>query len=200
MRVLYSIPLICCCGFSFVNCGNKQENAAHTIFTKADSLTEIYLTLHDSLLQTWNVMINDDNQKIKAMHNLLHELMVTHPEELEIYTAYKQRLDQLTRLRYTQKSMMNADVIEEYDLASGSLIDELITHAESKKQFAYNTTLQKLVNQILSADERMLHYRNEYDSIVSTYNAFIEKNTDYLLGTDLSLTLDKKPSFQATTE
>jgi hypothetical protein len=147
------------------------------------------------------MMINDDNQKIKAMRNLLHELEVTHPEDKERYAGLAERIDQLTRLRYTQKSMSNIDVIIEYDEASRSLMRDLISEAESKSQFAYNSTLQILVEQIHGANERINVYRQEYDSIVHTYNQYVETNFNYLNESgEAASSLDKKPLFQMVSE
>lgn len=200
MRILHSTLMIACCGIILLNCGQKPESTEKTSFTKADSLTEFYLALQDSLHHTWHMMINDDNQKIKTLRNLLHELKVTEPEAAEQYAAWGERIDQLSRLRYTQKSMANADVITEYDQASYTIINELIIEAESKPQFAYNTTLQILVEQIRAADERMLNYRQEYDSIVYTYNQFVEKNIKYLSETEEGVSIDKKPLFQMVSD
>jgi hypothetical protein len=192
--------MIACCGFVLC-CAKKQEAPKHTaIFTKADSLTEYYLSLQDSLLHTWNVMINDDNQKIKTLRNLLHELEVTHPEESAKYDSFSDRIDQLSRLRYTQKSMANADVVAEYDFATNTLINELVGEAESKPQYSYNTTMQILVEQIEVAEERMIDYRQEYDSIVYTYNQFLEKNMTYLNESGEGVSLTKKPLFQMVSD
>jgi hypothetical protein len=199
MRILHSTLMIACCSLVLC-CAKKREEPSHPAFTKADSLTEYYLALQDSLLHTWNLMINDDNQKIKTLRNLLHELEVTHPEEKARYTVLSDRIDQLNRLRYTQKSMANEDVVAEYDLATNMLIDELVSEAESKPQYSYNTTLQILVEQIGVAEERMINYRQEYDSIVFTYNRFLENNLQYLSETEEGATLRKKPLFQAVSE
>jgi hypothetical protein len=145
-------------------------------------------------------MINDDNQKVKALRNLLHELEVTHPEEKGRYEKISERIDQLTRLRYTQKSMANADVVAEYDYATATLISELISEAESKPEYSYNTTLQILVEQIGVADERMYGYREQYDSIVYTYNQFLEHNMRYLTESEEGVHLNKKPLFQMVSE
>lgn len=200
MRILHSTLMIGFCGLVLC-CAKKQEESEHaTTFTKADSLTEYYLALQDSLLHTWNVMINDDNQKIKTLRNLLHELEVTHPEEKDRYVKFNERIDQLTQLRYTQKSMANADVVAEYDFATAALISELISDVESKPEYSYNTTLQILVEQIGVADERMYVYREQYDSIVFTYNQFLERNMEYLTESEEGVPLNKKPLFQMVSE
>jgi septal ring factor EnvC (AmiA/AmiB activator) len=200
MRLVFYCIAAYCCIFLLGSCGKKQTTSEETRFTKEDSVTDRYLAFEDSILKSWNIMINDDNQKINAMHNLLHELMISHPEDRDNLAALEERLDQLKRMRYTQKSMSNADVIEEYDFASNSLVSELISLAESKKEFAYNTTLQKLVDDIRSADQRVDIYRLEYDSIVMAYNKFLERNQTFLKEVDAHAAPEKRPLFQMVSE
>lgn len=182
------------------NCGDKANSTQDTTFTHQDSLTERYLGLQDSLLKAWNMMIHDDNQKIKTMHNLLQELTVSDPSQHEALTAFEERLAQLKRSRYTQKTMENADIIEEYDFASNALVIELIALAEAQTEFSSNTTLQKLTDEIRMADQRVNNYRAEYDAVVIAYNNFIEKNKESLKEIDRSNTFEKKPLFQMISE
>jgi hypothetical protein len=186
--LLMSAALLC------VGCGEKPDSKP-TRFTKADSLMDSYLGLQDSMLQVWNTMINDDNRKIQAMHDLVHELMVSGTTDPEAMKAYENRLGRLKNLRYTQFSMSNPDVITEYDFASNTLVTELISLAESQKQFAYNTTLQKLVDQIRIADERVMSYRQTYDEIAARYNDFLNENRQFLKENDTD-SLQEKPLFQ----
>jgi septal ring factor EnvC (AmiA/AmiB activator) len=181
-------------------CGKKTEVNPHSSFTKADSVMDSYLWLQDSIHDVWNVMINDDNKKIAAMRHLLHELEVSSASEPEIIKSYEQRLDQLVTTRYNQKSMANADVIEEYDFASNSMVTELVSLAESRSEFAYNTTLQKLVDEILAADQRVNNYRDQYDLIAEEFNSFLEKNKTYLKEIEEGQSLDKKPLFQMASD
>lgn len=179
---------------------NSKKRSETTEFTRIDSLTDRYLTLQDSMLDTWNVMIKDDNQKIKAMKGLLHEIQIGGqfvPGELH---AYEQRVEQLNRIRYTPKTMWNTDVVEEYDFASESLVSELIALAESYTAFSYNTTLQKLVEEIRAADMRVENYRADYDAIAIQYNQFLEENKEILKEIAANGKLDKKPLFQVASE
>jgi hypothetical protein len=193
-RDYISGAIISCTLMLLISCGEKPDSA-QTRFTKADSLTETYLALQDSVLQAWNVMINDDNQKIEAMHALLHELMVSGAADQDALKSYEERLDRLRNLRYTQKSMANPDVITEYDFASNALIAELVSLAETERQFAYNTTLQKLVEDIRVADERVMEYREAYDNITAAYNNFLNQNRAFLRENN-SDSLEVKPTFQ----
>lgn len=184
-----------------IACGEKKAPSQEaTPFTKVDSLTDYYLALQDSMLQAWNMMTHDDNEKILAMHNLVHELMITNFTDKDVLTSYEERLDQLKNLRYTQKSMANPDVIEEYDFASNSLVSELISLAESRTEFTYNTTLQKLADDIRSADQRVASYREEYDIITLHYNQFLDQNSQFLKEIDPNQTFEKKPIFQMVSD
>jgi hypothetical protein len=199
MRIIVTVILFGFCGALLTNCGNPTPPEA-TDFTRADSLTDHYLSLHDSIHRVWNIMINDDNQKITAMHHLVHELIVSHPEEVEDLKALEERLNQLLRARYTQKSMSNAHVVSEYDLAANEIATQLIEATTNKTEFSYNKTLQKLVEDIRQADVRISRSRFEYDSIVMTYNSFIDQNHKDLKETDETLSLEKKPLFRMVSE
>lgn len=183
-----------------VNCSKKQdtENPELVEFTKADSLTEVCLELQDTMVSAWNVMVNDDNKKLVAMKNLAHELNVVGQFTPDEFEHIQQRLNQLKRIRYTYKTVWNADIVQEYDFASSSIINELITKTESYPAYAYNTVLQRLVEEIRAAEQRVEVYRSEYDRAAGAYNDFIEKNKTYLR--DISTTLEKKPTFQTVSD
>ncbi len=195
MKILPGL-LLPFCGVLLISCSIKVTEDNNPTFTKTDSLTDSYLAYQDSILRSWNIMINDDNQKIKSMHNLLHELIVTGDNERERLEKFEEQLDQLERTRYTQRSMANADVIEEYDFATTTLVQELISLAESKTEFAYNTTLQKLVDDIRTADQRVDGYREEYDAVVTRFNRFLETYQVDLAGITSNDSLKKKPLFR----
>jgi hypothetical protein len=196
MRKIVAGLIVVIGGVSLMSCSEKRVDSSDATFTKADSLTDQYLAFQDSMLQSWNIMINDDNQKIKSMHNLLHELLVISTDGRDQITKYEEQLDQLTRLRYTQKSMGNADVVEEYDFASTTLVRELISLAETTPEFAKNPTLQRLVEDIRLADERVNNYRDDYDLIVMQYNEFLDENKLYLLEANRNDSLEKRYLFQ----
>jgi hypothetical protein len=192
MRICLVSFVVVCSALAF-NCSGPSDSANR--FSTGDMVKNSYAAYQDSLVQCWNTMISDDNHKIVAMRNLLQELMTDPGENHEQLKRFQERLDQLTRLRYTQKSMANSDVIEEYDFATTSIVQELISLAESKTTFGHDITLQKLVDDIRLADERVNNYRAEYDEIVSKYNNFIAMNRSYL--TDVSRdSLKQKHLFQ----
>jgi len=178
----------------------KEKKESTTHFTKADSLTERYLSLQDSIHHVWNTMIRDDNEKIKTMGSLLHELEVCGQFDPETITSLKQRLEQLSRIRYTPKTMSNLDIIDEYDFASSSLVSELVTLAESHRGYSYSKALQNMVESIEQAELRIENYRQEYDGLAIKYNQFLDENKNHLKEIANNETLAKKPLFQMVSE
>lgn len=187
------MPVVC------MKCGEKPKDQEMG-YTHIDSIAEVYLILQDSLHDTWNMMLSDDNEKIKAMKALVHEMKIGTQFTPEKLAVLDERIDQLIKIRYTPKTMSNADVVEEYDFASNSLVTELISMAESLSSFSYNTTIQKLVEQIRSSDLRVENYRAEYDSLAEAYNRFIELHTASIKEITSNDTVMKKALFSSTAE
>lgn len=179
----------------FMQCGNRTEPPKETGYTHADSVTEVFLILQDSLHDTWSMMVRDDNEKIKAMKSLVHEMKIGSQFDPEKLASLEERIDQLAKIRYTPKTMSNTDVVEEYDFASNSLITELIAMAESLSSFSYNTTIQKLVEDIRSADLRVENYRADYDSIALAYNRFIAQHASSIKEVTENDSVTKKALF-----
>jgi hypothetical protein len=180
---------------AFISCTEKKHLAAATHFTREDSLTDRYLSLQDSMLQAWNIMINDDNHKLKSLHYLINELHTGQQLSADQKKSFEQRLEQLMRIRYTPKTMANPDVVEEYDFASSSIVSEIIALANSSPYFLENKTLQTLTEHITESDQRMLLYRSDYDMIAVRYNSFLQKHKDILALINQDSSLELRPLF-----
>ncbi|MBK5280140.1 MAG: hypothetical protein JJE09_14880, partial [Bacteroidia bacterium] len=59
------------CLVGLVSCTRRNPIRETSGYTQIDSLTETYLNLQDSLLITWNVMVKDENEKLRSMDELL---------------------------------------------------------------------------------------------------------------------------------
>lgn len=200
-RKIYSAGtgVLLCSLLWFTGCEHKPASESYG-FTKADSVTETYLALQDTMLQVWNTMMYDDNQKIKSMHLLLNELERINPEIHDEVRSLRERLDQLTGMRYDQTSITNPELVTEYDFASNSLVTEILSLAETQKEFAYNEMLQKLSDSIRASDQRVMSYRQEYDRAASRFNALIEQYKNVLEETDSDSFVQKKPLFEMASE
>src|SRR5258706_16214530 len=167
--------VVACCIAGLAGCGGKNSNGKGGDFTKIDSLTETYLMLQDSMLQSWNVMVNDENEKIRSMHALLHTLLSLQHYDKNQLISLEKRLEQVERIRFTQKTMSNPHVVEEYDFASNSLISEIISMTESDPDFSNSNELQTMVDRIRTADQRVNTYRTDYDASTAEFNRFLGK-------------------------
>lgn len=180
-------------GILLTGCGQKESTREEHGFTKIDSLTESYLAYNDSILQAWNLMINDDNQKIKSMRKLVNILSESNEFNHEELQVLSERINHLLENRYTPESLRE-ELIEEYDFASNALITELTTLAEGYSKFDQDDKLQKIVAEITAADQRVEKYRNEYDQLVERYNQFLVINHPTIEDAE-NLDWKKKPKF-----
>ncbi len=199
-KVVFYIALSFSLG-SLIACNGPRSNRQEkSVFTKVDSLTETYLTLQDSLLHAWNVMSWDEQDKINAMHDILHMMQKKGGFDDHELIALEERLEQLERIRFTPKSLANSYVIEEYDFASNSLVSEIIALAEADDEFISNEKAQNLVDKVKLADQRVTNYREAYDKIALRYNQFLERNEKYLKEIDQDHTGEKRALFQMASE
>ena len=171
--------------FVLFSCGKSENNQEYqTTFTKADSLTAKYLELEDSMLVAWNKLISNDNTKIRTMHNLVHELLVSSQYDKEELITIESRLNQLSEITFTQESIADPSLIEEYDFATNTLVSELVTLAQAHEAFAHNKVLQRLVEEIRQFDQQVEVNRSNYDLIADEFNKFLEHNKTMLTDVD----------------
>ncbi len=185
---------------SLLACSSTTTKTERTLFTKADSVTETYLTLQDTLHHAWNLLVNDENMKIKNINTLLDHLLSWGAFEKTTLTTLDNRLDQLRKIRITQKTLGNPYVVEEYDFASNTLISELISLTESKPDLLRDKTIQNLLDQIKIAEQNVSVYRANYDSVAEVFNRFLSKNESLLKEIDRKVNLEKRPLFKAASE
>ena len=184
---------------SLLSCGPSSTINEKTTFTHIDSLTETYLSLQDTLLYSWNVLVKDEQEKLDAVNaSLLHlkKEMVPNPSQL---TSLDIRFEQLKHLHITQKSLTNPYVIEEYDFAFSSLISELLAITESNPTIAQDLQLINHIDKIKFLDQRILINRIGYDSVANELNLFIEQNKLKLNEIETTKSLEKRPVFNAAT-
>ena len=178
------------------SCSHNPPQAKNkTSFTKIDSLTDRYLLLQDSLFQSWNMMMMDENKKIKAMHNVVHELMYSGQEDKSELVELEHRLNDLSTLYLKPEHLSSPDLLEEYDFAMNSLVTEVISTTESHSTFSYNQTLQKLVEEIKIRDQRVNTNRDNYDRIATEFNEFVSRNKSLASEISNDTSLIQKPLF-----
>lgn len=182
------------------SCTRNRTERVETTFTAADSLTDRFLQLQDSMLYAWNLLVNDDTKKIRAMHALLHQLMTGGHHDQGELIALEQRLNKLSVLSITQESINDATLVEEYDFTTSSLVTELVSLARSHQSFTDDSKLNEMVQDIILIDQRVGANRRYYDAITEDYNRFLEKNAHLATKIGLDAPLAKKPLFEMVSE
>ena len=177
-----------------LSCGRSTTSNEKTAFTHIDSLTETYLILQDTLLNSWNKLVNDENEKIEALNAALsHLTSIVEPRDL--VSSLDLQLLQLRQIRITQKTLYNQDVVDEFDFASNSLISEIISLAEANPTLKKNSEFQSIIEKIKISEGRVTIYRSDYDSIAQEFNSFLESNKLVLKDIDQNCSLEKRPLF-----
>ena len=183
--------------FSIVGCNNQPESKTEAAeFNKIDSLRATFLTIEDSLVHTWNVMINDDNKKIKSLKRLVEEVVYAGGVDSVITQGLLQRLKYLKSERYSCKTMSDSDLIDSYDSISNVLVNEVIALAMSHEEFGRNIVMNEMIDEINEAEGKILFFRIDYDDVAKMYNKFIEQNQVYMSDIDGKNDLKKIPIFE----
>jgi len=141
-----------------------------------DSLTNTYLTLHDTLVFTWNSIQRDESQKREIMNQLISKLEASNGYDKNEIVLLRTRLEQLQRIQFTPRTLANSDVVDEYNFASNNLIAELIALSESNAALLNHPDWQQLIDEIQTIDMRGVLEREMYDSLAWQLNSFIEEN------------------------
>lgn len=183
-----------------VSTGCNSHKETHTnkesAFTKIDSLRSTYLAINDSIVMSWNIMINDDNEKLSNLERLLQEISYAGGVDSTILNAFGRKITRLKALRYDQNTMSDSDLIDSYDTASQSVTSKIINFAMSHPQYERYALMSELVNDIIGADSRILHHRIHYDQFAKDYNLFIEVNEPILDEIESDIQHNKKPLFE----
>lgn len=80
-------------------------------------------------------MAKDENEKLRSIHEVLQAMSSSDLFNKNLVASLEQRLEQVKRIRFNQKTIANPHVVEEYDFASNSLISEIVSLAESNLTF-----------------------------------------------------------------
>jgi hypothetical protein len=194
----FSLATIASVAVILLSCGRSTTSSEKTTFTHLDSLTETYLTLQDTLLQSWNILSKDEHDRLEAVDEALHHLIQFSEPSPSQLASLKARLDQLKQIHITQKTLANPYVIEEYDFASNSLVSEILSFTEGNPKIVEDKLLSNLIDKIKLSDQRIFNYRMGYDSIANQFNSFLERNKIHLKEIDANNSVEKRSVFNVS--
>jgi hypothetical protein len=169
-------------------CSTSNSVNEHTRFSKADSLTDAYLVLSDSLLQSWNRIVGTEMDKSRTLQEFIHDLDHANLLTEELRESFQVRIDQLDKIRFTQKTIDDQQTVQDYDLALQSIVNDVAQLSKSASGPDARAMFKYL-------QENSLVNRLSYDSLAHTFNEFIRENRNVLKDLDTSTELDMKPVF-----
>src|ERR1041384_6256913 len=149
-----------------IACACSTSNSIHehtSSFSKVDSLTDAYLVLNDSVLQSWNRIVSTEMDKTRALEEIISDLDDASLLSDELRESFQVRMEQLQKIRFTQESIKDPQAVEDYDVAFQSIVNDLtrITKDDANKLFQYlqeNSTVNRL----------------SYDSLANAFNSFVQ--------------------------
>jgi prophage DNA circulation protein len=171
-------------------CGSSNNLQERTQFTHLDSLTDTYLVLQDSALHAWNRVVKAETEKTEALRYLVEQLDTL--AQSSIVAVFRQRIDQLERIRFTPKSVSNRDVISEYDQACQSILVDLASAAAT---YAHQPLVANRLTWINQLQASIFSHRQYYDSVAEAFNRFVEQHAHELREIERNAHLERKPLF-----
>lgn len=181
-----------------LGCGSPQNLQEKTRFTRLDSLTDTYLVLQDSVLQSWNRVVRVETEKSKTLAGMIDEI-ARNGVEASVVKSLQTQLDQLEKIRFSASTLSNPHVVNEYDQACESLFQAIFQLAQSKVEMVSARGFQKQLEWIYSMKELTLKQRFYYDSLALRFNTFVENNQADLKEMERNGVLELKPLFKADT-
>lgn len=176
-------------------CGRSATLNENTAFSKNDSLTDRYLNMQDTLLHVWNRLVRHEKEKLSAIDEMFERMTRLHHGDASLQS----RFAQIKELRLTPRLLSNPDVLEEYDFAHESLINEMLALAATG-QLATDREFQALVDRVKIAESNISLNREDYDSIAQAFNEFMQTHQLVLKEIDQNCNLNPRPTFGSVTK
>lgn len=162
-----------------------------------DSLRSVYYGLNDSLEQSWNLMMEDDDGKINNLQLLLDEIRKLENHSQDTLDSLGLMINELQHMRYDSLTVGISNRIDQYDSATSAVSDAVIAYAESIPELEFNPVINVLLDQVMRANHSVLLYRIRYDNFSEDFNRFLEKYKNVMSAIDSSGgQVYKKPMFR----
>ena len=181
--------------FFILNGCNKKTSTTLSP-TAVDSLKTVFQDINTELETTWNEMIQDDDEKLANMRRILQEVEYSGNYNRLKLDSLKKNIDQLASARYDQQTMSDSEMINTYDNMTNQVMGEVTVFTTQLEQFEQYPIMGQLLQEVFEADDRVLHYRIQYDRLAKEYNAFLETYEPDMQTLARKKDLQPKPLFE----
>ncbi len=165
-----------------------------------DSLSAEYAALLASADTAWNIMMDEDDQKLFYLKRLLKEISYTNLYDTVQYASLMARLEDLKNIRYDKNTVSDSQLIDKYDSLTIKLVPEIVNFAKSHPRYENYPMWAELIDDILELDNNVLFKRSDYDREAKKFNEYLSRNEEPLMDNLPGLDLNKKPLFQIPVE
>jgi len=182
---------------SFCCCASRTDTPGTVRFTKADTLTEEWLTRDETLHHQWLQVSAHERACREHLHELFNHIVRIEAPSDEIRIELERQLQQLERIRLNSKNMVNPHVIEEHDRAHHALTADLFNLVGAKGLHLRDSSISLLAESIRELQAQVWVKRLAYDSFAEEYNRFIKLNYHLLAEDTLHHPPPRKALFKA---
>lgn len=161
------------------SCSSSKHQAEETSFDRIDSLRSHLLTIEDSLLYAWNVMLHDDNERIGDLIRLVDELNYALALDSNLTQSLKTELKTIKKSRY-YLSKMTSDQIDIYDSVSFAMSGKIIGITYDFEELTRYPYMEELAQSVHNREAKILRYRVNYDNIAKEHNRFVEEHNNII--------------------
>jgi hypothetical protein len=185
--MMKNLSLIGAAAVAAIVCACSTSNSIHehtSSFSKADSLTDAYLVLSDSVLQSWNRIVSTEMDKTRTLQEIINDLDAASILSDELRESLQVRMEQLEKIRFTQESIKDPQAVEDYDVAFKSIVSDITRLTKDDPAKMFGSLMNSSVLNRLS-----------YDSLANAFNAFVKKNRSMLKDVSTNNELEAKPLF-----
>jgi hypothetical protein len=153
-----------------------KRDSSKTTVTSPAAASEVkaqLAVLRDSVDLKWRNMTESDDQKIGITRLLLRELQGRPGIDAAQLQNLEQANNRLKTTRYTQQSMANSELINQYDSAQIALLKDLYPVAAPNGN-APTENARNFVEGIQQLDAGVVAFRVQYDRAAKQYNDYLK--------------------------
>jgi hypothetical protein len=170
---------------------NKISNA------KIDSTIQKLRVVEDSITQSWNFMSKNEEEMFFNINRLLQEIEYIPGYDKVVVDSLKKAAQKAKDTRYTQVTMANSSLIDQYDELTNNVVSNVLRFANEVRGIEKHQVAVQLMDEIPQQFQKIYLNRVHYDFHIKDYNNILNKNKKKLEKRDPVFREAKpKPMFQ----
>lgn len=177
LRATLNSILFICLVCILINCTKKKQEKESSIKTSEKPKSE-FITLSDSVNNTWNFMIGEDDRKLLLVKRLIEEISYTPQPDPSKIEKVKLVLEKVKARRYTQFNLAEGDNIDFYDRSTDTLLRSVYQLAAVTPNIDRYPLVNELISDVSQLDNQVVIQRARYDHWAKNYNAYLESKKE----------------------